>query len=197
MLFALRISLIPCCLNDKFYIWRKSPPDLLVFWYNVPQLEILMKLKDDPMAYAIVGCAMRVHDTLGPGFLESAYGDALEIEFAKSGIPYAREDEVRIFYDGRPLKTTYRADFTCFDRRYIVELKAIKSLSRIEWAQVIHYMRATQTRYALLINFGREEFQYDTFDLESLPKSSVIDNQPQSTSSLGSCNLGKKRGAKP
>ena len=135
MLFALRISLIPCCLNDKFYIWRKSPPDLLVFWYNVPQLEILMKLKDDPMAYAIVGCAMRVHDTLGPGFLESAYGDALEIEFAKSGIP--------------------------------------------------------------LINFGREEFQYDTFDLESLPKSSVIDNQPQSTSSLGSCNLGRKRGAKP
>ena len=115
-----------------------------------------------------MGCAMRVHKTLGPGFLESAYGDALEIEFARAGIPYVREDEVRVVYDGQPLKTTYRADFTCFDRSYIVELKAIRSLSKIEWAQVIHYMRATKIRFALLVNFGRSQLQYETFDLESL-----------------------------
>ena len=54
-----------------------------------------MILKDDPKAYAIMGCAMRVHSILGYGFLESAYGDALEIEFKKSGIPYIREDNVR------------------------------------------------------------------------------------------------------
>ena len=54
-----------------------------------------MILKDDPKAYAIMGCAMRVHSILGHGFLESAYGDALEIEFRKAGIPYVREDGVR------------------------------------------------------------------------------------------------------
>lgn len=148
-----------------------------------------MKLSDNPRAYAIMGCAMRVHKTLGPGFLESAYGDALEIEFARAGIPYVREDEVRVFYDGQPLKTAYRADFTCFDRNYIVELKAIRSLSKIEWAQVIHYMRATKIRFSLLVNFGRAQLQYETFDLESLPSASVVDRlqpaaepQPKTTS---------------
>ena len=53
-----------------------------------------MVLRDNPRAYAIMGFVKRVHETLGFGFLESAYGDALEIEFAKSGIPYAREDPI-------------------------------------------------------------------------------------------------------
>ena len=105
-----------------------------------------MVLKDDPKAYTIMGCAMRVHSILGCGFLESAYGDALEIEFKKAGISYVREDNVRIYYDGQPLPTNWRADFTCFDRSYIVEL-----------------------------NFGRPQLQYDTFDLAKLPSGSVIE----------------------
>ena len=132
---------------------------------------------------------MRVHRELGFGFLESAYGDALEIEFEKAGIPYEREDEVRIYYDGKPLETTYRADFTCFHREYIVELKAIKTLSKIEWSQIIHYMRATRIKYALLINFGRERIQYDTFDLDKLPTTSVLDTRPIATKSLPQTTL--------
>lgn len=128
-----------------------------------------MILRDNPKAYAIMGCAKRVHATLGFGFLESAYGDAMEIEFAKAGIPYVREDPVRIYYDGMPLPTVWRADFTCFDREFIVELKAIKTITKIEWAQVVHYLRATRIPHALLVNFGRPTFQYDTFDLDSLP----------------------------
>ena len=153
-----------------------------------------MKFKDDPKAYAIMGCAMRVHSTLGPGFLESAYGDALEIEFKNAGIPYVREDEVRIFDGGVPLKTTYRADFTCYGREYIVELKAIRAITKIEWAQVIHYLRATQIKCALLINFGRERIQYDTFDLDHLPTVPGLDgpvpamkSQPR-TASLATVN---------
>ena len=61
-----------------------------------------MNLKEDKKAYAIMGCAMRVHRILGDGFLESAYGDALEVEFARNGIPYVREDDLRVFYDGVP-----------------------------------------------------------------------------------------------
>ncbi len=136
-----------------------------------------MVLKDDPKAYAIMGCAMRVHSILGYGFLGSVYGDALEVEFRKAGIPYTREDDVRIHYEGQPLPTMWRADFTCFDRNYIVELKAIKTITKIEWAQVIHYMRATRIPYALLLNFGRPQLQYDTFDLERLQNASVVDSQ--------------------
>lgn len=133
-----------------------------------------MKLKDDPKAFAIMGCAIKVHETLGDGFLESAYGDALEVEFKRAGIPYVREDSVRIYYDGQPLPTKYRADFTCFDRNYIVELKAIKAITKVESAQVIHYLRATGIPYALLINFGSSKLQYDTFELAKLPTSSVL-----------------------
>ena len=128
-----------------------------------------MKLQDNPKAYAIMGCAMRVHKTLGHGFLESAYGDALELEFQKNSIPYVREDEVSVYYEGTRLQTRYRADFTCFDRGYIVELKAMKGLTKIEWAQTIHYLRATRIPYALLINLGRSNIQYETFELANLP----------------------------
>ena len=138
-----------------------------------------MILSNDPKAYAIMGCAMRVHSTLGCGFLESAYGDALEIEFKKNGIPYVREDAISIYYDGQPLPTNWRADFTCCDRSYIVELKALRSITKIEWAQVIHYMRATRIPYALLLNFGRSQLQYDTFDLDKLPVESVLDAAAQ------------------
>jgi GxxExxY protein len=61
------------------------------------------------------------------------------------------------------------ADFTCFDRGYIIELKAIKALTKVEWAQVIHYLRATRIPYALLVDFGRPEIQYETFELARLP----------------------------
>jgi len=128
-----------------------------------------VKLQDNPKAYAIMGCAMRVHKTLGHGFLESAYGDALELEFQKNSIPYVREDEVYVYYEGTRLQTRYRADFTCFDRGYIVELKAMKVLTKIEWAQTIHYLRATRIPYALLINFGRPDIQYETFELAKFP----------------------------
>ena len=128
-----------------------------------------MILRENPRAYAIMGCAKRVYATLGFGFLESAYGDALEIEFMKAGIPYVREDQIRIYYDGKLLPTVWRADFTCFDREFIVELKAIKTITKIEWAQVVHYLRATRIPYALLVNFGRPVLQYDTFDLDKLP----------------------------
>ncbi len=127
-----------------------------------------MSLKDDPIAYAVVGCAMRGHTVLGNGFLESAYGDALEIEFQKQGIPFVREAEIRVFYDGRPLATRYRADFLCAEGKTIVEIKAIRRLAGIEWAQTMHYLRATEAESAVLINFGTEKLQYDYFSKAAL-----------------------------
>ena len=133
-----------------------------------------MKLSSNKFVYEIMGCAMRVHETLGCGFLEAVYGDALEIEFKKRGIPYVREDDIQVFYDDVPLKTHYRADFTCYDRQVIVELKALKMISKIEWAQVLHYMKATRISYALLVNFGRTSLQYDAFDAETIVRGTSV-----------------------
>ena len=143
-----------------------------------------MSLKDDPIAYAIVGCAMRVHTVLGNGFLESAYGDALEIEFQKQGIPYVREAEIRVFYDGRPLATRYRADFLCAEGKTIVEIKAIRHLTGIEWAQTMHYLRATEAESAVLINFGTEKLQYDYFSKAALASRKSTPMSPMASLTL-------------
>lgn len=64
--------------------------------------------------YKINGAAMKVYNTLKSGFLEAVYQEALEIEFKKRGIPFEREKELTVFYDGVELKQTYRADFVCY-----------------------------------------------------------------------------------
>ena len=127
-----------------------------------------MSLKDNPHAYAIVGCAMRVHAQLGSGFLEATYGDALEIEFRKHSIPFEREGEIRVYYDGQPLSTRYRADFLCWDGADIVELKAVQAIGKPEQAQVMHYLFASHAETALLLNFGTASLQYDYFERDAV-----------------------------
>ncbi|HEU5050015.1 MAG TPA: GxxExxY protein [Gemmatimonadales bacterium] len=94
----------------------------------------------DPETYAVIGAAMKVHRELGCGFLEAAYREALQIEFACEGIPYHSELTLQLSYRGRPLKTTYRPDFVCYER-VIVEVKALRKVTAIETAQVINYSR--------------------------------------------------------
>jgi GxxExxY protein len=118
--------------------------------------------KNDPETYAILGAAMEVHRELGSGFLEGVYQDALEIEFKERGIPFAREHPVPVAYRGQALGTPYRADFLCYGS-VIVELKAIKALSDIESAQVLHYLKATGFERALLINFATQRLDYKRF----------------------------------
>ena len=71
--------------------------------------------------YDINGAAMHVYNVLGPGFLESVYQEALAIEFKKRNIPFEREKELKIFYDGQELSHTFKTDFYCYDK-IIVEL---------------------------------------------------------------------------
>ena len=106
--------------------------------------------------YKIIGAAMKVHRLLGAGFLESVYQEALEIEFQRQGIPFEREKELRISYDGIELQQFYKADFVCYGN-IIVELKAVSSLDKVHYAQVINYLKATNNKLGLLINFGNHE----------------------------------------
>ena len=103
--------------------------------------------------YAINGAAFQVYNTLGYGFLEAVYQEALEIEFKKRGIPYEREKELKITYNDIELKQTYKADFICFGK-IIVELKAVSSIEDVNRSQVYNYLHATGYRLGLLLNFG-------------------------------------------
>lgn len=104
-------------------------------------------------SYEVVGAALKVYNTLGHGFLEAVYQEALEIEFQRRGIPYEREKELKIMYDGVELKQTYKADFVCFGK-IIVELKAVSDLDDAHRSQVYNYLHATGYRLGLLLNFG-------------------------------------------
>ncbi|MEM8860687.1 MAG: GxxExxY protein [Chloroflexota bacterium] len=116
----------------------------------------------DPRTYAIIGAAMEVHRQLGHGFLEKVYQEALAIEFDLRGIPFKREIELPIFYKNTKLATHYRADFLCFDN-IIVELKALSKISGAETSQVLNYLKATNCKIGLLLNFGTPSLKYDRF----------------------------------
>lgn len=112
-------------------------------------------------SYAIRGAAMRVYNILGSGFLEAVYQEALEIELDKRHIPYEREKELEICYDGIKLGKRYVADFVCYDK-IILELKAVKELDDSHRSQLYNYLKATGFKLGFLINFGK----YDELQIE-------------------------------
>ena len=97
-----------------------------------------MPLELASLTKQVIGACIAVHKDKGPGFLESIYENCLKIEFRKRGILAEFQKEVNIYYDGE----------------LVVELKAIKALEDVHFAQVRSYLRATNIKHGLLINFA-------------------------------------------
>ena len=112
----------------------------------------------DELTYTIIGCAMKVHNTLGPGFQEVIYQRCLAIELERAGLGFARELECTIYYDGIDVGTR-RADFVVQDK-VVVELKAVVNLEEVHLAQAKNYTMAYNFPLGLLINFGGQSLQY-------------------------------------
>ena len=100
----------------------------------------------------IIGAAIRVHKELGPGFLESAYEEALAVEFALSGIQYIRQKTIPLFYRDHQIGE-HRLDFLV-EGSVVVELKAVAALENIHFAVGRSYLKATQLEDGLLLNFA-------------------------------------------
>jgi GxxExxY protein len=116
----------------------------------------------DDQTYQIIGAAMEVHKELGCGFLEPVYQEALELELNDRKIPFWAQAEMPVFYKGRKLRATYRADVLCYDS-VVVELKALGKLGDVETAQVLNYLKAGRHQRGLLINFGTKSLQHQRF----------------------------------
>ncbi|MDP4270667.1 MAG: GxxExxY protein [Bacteroidota bacterium] len=117
--------------------------------------EILYKKE----SYEIIGKCMEVYNTLGGGFLEVVYKDALEIEFQLAEIPYEREKEYEINYKGNILQRKFVADFVVMGK-IILEVKAAREIHDENISQSINYLAVSKNRLALCVNFGKRGLDY-------------------------------------
>ena len=108
-------------------------------------------LRDE--TYRIRGAIFEVYRAMGAGFLEAVYQECLGISLARHGIPFEPLKALRLSYFGQQLRQSYVADFVCFGQ-IIVELKALRAIAPEHRAQVVNYLRASEMKLGLLVNFG-------------------------------------------
>ena len=101
----------------------------------------------------IIGLAIKVHRTLGSGFLESVYQAALAYELEKANIPFEKEKTLPVPYEDILLEVGFRCDFL-IDKRIIVECKSVKEVTPLDHAQLLNYLKITDLQLGLLINFN-------------------------------------------
>ncbi len=107
----------------------------------------------DSVTEKIISSAVEVHRHLGPGLLESIYGEALCYELLLRGIPFERQKEVEVFYKDKVIKGQ-RLDLVV-QGEVIIEIKSVRRLEDVFTAQVLSYLKSTGLKRALLINFGQ------------------------------------------
>ena len=118
-----------------------------------------MGLYREEETFKIIGVCMEVHRNLGPGLLEVVYKDALEIEFKANNLPFEREKEFSIEYKGVILPHKFYADFIV-NEDIVLEVKAIKEFSGEHTAQVLNYMKLSDSEIGLLVNFQNKSLQH-------------------------------------
>jgi len=110
-------------------------------------------MNENEIGKIIIGAALRVHTTLGPGLLESAYEICLAHEIAKQGLSIKQQVLLPVHYDGLELDAGYRLDLLVHDK-VIVELKAVEKLLPIHTAQLLSYLKLSQLALGYLLNFN-------------------------------------------
>ena len=110
------------------------------------------------LSRTVIGAAMKVHNSLGPGLLESAYEGALVIELERRGLSVGRQVVSPLIYEGE-MAGAYVADIVV-ENTVILELKSVKALSPVMEAQLINYLRLSRIPVGYLINFNRSRMVY-------------------------------------
>lgn len=119
----------------------------------------MKKLLFEKETYNIIGCCMEVHNTLGYGFKEIIYKDALEIEFQLRKIPYKREPFFDVDYKGIILPHGFNADFLVYDS-IVLEAKSRVELEALDYVQIFNYLKSSKLKIGLLANFGESRLNH-------------------------------------
>jgi GxxExxY protein len=101
----------------------------------------------------ILDASFKVHSALGPGLLESSYEECLYYEIKKSGLKVIKQKPLPLIYEDVKLEIGYRVDLMVEDR-IIVEIKSVESLADIHLAQILTYMKLSESKLGLLVNFN-------------------------------------------
>ena len=109
--------------------------------------------------YTIIGLLFEVHKTLGKGFSEIVYKDALEFEFGINNIPYEREKEYSVNYKNTILKHRFYADFVLY-KSIILEVKTVDCFNNSHYNQCLNYLKVSGNELALLVNFNSNSLEY-------------------------------------
>ncbi|MNC87637.1 hypothetical protein D3C83_33730 [compost metagenome] len=115
------------------------------------------RLNLDRITWRIIGCVFRVSNTLGCGFLEKVYENALTIELRRAGLRLEQQHAMSVVYDGISIGE-FAADLLV-ENQVIVELKAVRALDDAHFSQCMNYLRACGLKLCLLVNFGRPRVQ--------------------------------------
>jgi GxxExxY protein len=130
----------------------------------------MIAIEESELTEIVIGCAMRVHSALGPGFLESVYQRALEHELRKSGLQVECQKPVSVHYDG-VIVGDFMADLIV-EGKVMIELKANQALVVANEAQLVNYLTATRIEVGLLINFGAQLLEFKRKTRTYRPKTS-------------------------
>jgi len=112
-----------------------------------------MAVLRSPVAHKVIGAAIRVHRSLGPGCFESVYESCLDREFREVELPFERQVEIPVSYRGDEVSPAFRADFVV-GGILLVELKSVERIHPVHEAQVLTYLRLSGLKQGLLINFN-------------------------------------------
>jgi len=110
-------------------------------------------MKDSDLTHAIIGAAIEIHRTLGPGLLEAVYEECLAKELNLRSISYERQKPIPLVYKGLKLECGYRLDFLVCGR-VVVEIKSIEAIAPIHDSVMLTYLRLSEKSIGLLINFN-------------------------------------------
>jgi len=110
------------------------------------------------LAGRVIGCAMKVHTTLGPGFLESVYQNALALEIRRIGLTVELERPLQVSYEGQAVGR-FLVDMLV-EQELVVENKAVQTLNKAHEVQLVNYLTAIRVEHGLLLNFGAESLQF-------------------------------------
>ena len=107
----------------------------------------------DPLTSMVIGAAIEVHRVIGPGLLESVYQACLEEELRSRNVDFLSQHRLPVIYKGKPLKNEFVLDFY-LPNELVIELKTVEALLPVHEAQLLTYLRLSQTKRGLLLNFN-------------------------------------------